>query len=126
MKGGKFCFGPLLFHLLECAPMSHCTQPAHMNAPKALALSATAFSSCFKIFHMKHVKHVPLSFSGEKKQKTTCKGTFLFHLLLIMNIACAAFICTNNFSTCLIAHHFLFSKRLLYSEIFSFFKLHPF
>lgn len=49
-------------HLLECAPVSHCMQPAHTNAPKALALSTTAFSSCLKIFHMKHVKHVPLSF----------------------------------------------------------------
>lgn len=70
--------------------------------------SATAPSSYCKIFHMKHVKHVPLS-SSEKKQKTIRQGTFMFHLLLIMNIACAAFLCKNNFSSCLIAHHFLFS-----------------
>lgn len=56
-------------------------------------------------------------FSGEKH--------FLFHLLLIMNIACVAFLHKNNFSSSLIAHHFLFSERLLQSEIISVFKLHP-
>lgn len=62
IKGGKCSFGPLFFHFLEYAPMSHCMQPAHTNAHKNLPLSTTAFFSRFKIFDMKHVKPVPLSF----------------------------------------------------------------
>lgn len=121
MKGGKFCFSHLLFYLLECAPMSHCMQPPYTNTSVS-----NSTSSYFEIFHMKHDKHVPLSFSSEKKQKTIRQGIFMFHLLLIMNIDCAAFLCKNNFSSCLIAHHFLLSKRLPHSEIFSSFELHPF
>lgn len=41
-----------------------------------------------------------------------------------MNIACTAFLHQNNFSSCLTAHHFLFSKTLLQSEITSVFCIH--
>lgn len=119
MKGGKHCFSPLLFHLLECAPIPLCTKPAHTNTPKAV--STTAFSSCFKIFHMKRVKHVPLSLLWQEEAEDCLRGHFLFHVLLIMNIACAAFCHKNSFSSYLITHYLLFSKRPLHSEIFSVF-----
>lgn len=54
------------------------------------------------------------------------KGTILFHLLLIINTACAAFLHKNNISSCLIAHNSIsFSKRLLYKETFSVCRLLP-
>lgn len=128
IKGGRFSFGPLLFHFLEYAPVSHFMQPAHTNTHKtlSLSLSAPAFFSCFKMLTCSILNPSLSAFSGEKKQKAMFKGSFLFHSLLILNIACTAFLHQNNFSSCLRAHHFLFSKTLLQSEIISVFKLHPF
>lgn len=66
------------------------------------------------------------AFSGEKKQKAMFKGSFFVPFTANYEYTCAAFLHQNNFLSCLIAHHFLFSKRLLQLEIISAFKLHPF